>query len=618
MEYGNQPRHCQSGLIRSGIAFVMTLVLSFTFTSYAVAKDGHKKKSLITSVAPLEEVEAQLVGINDMELPSDISHLTKKDQLAIKHIVLAAKEIHKVFLNQMNKNGAALSREIENNYDNTPEQAYWNFYQYNWSTWNPDGEPFINLDQPRPLGLMFYPEDMTVSEFEQWTTNHPEDKEAFEGFFTVIKRDGDQLVAVPYSEEYADQLVLPAKHLLKAAQLTSDAKLATYLRERAKAFSTNDYRPSDVAWLALDGDIEVTIGPYETYADELLGLKATFMAMVTLVDQEQTASLSFLQENTDYLLANMPTPDWPITVVPTGQTVTVTPENYSARGLSYQLKVVDELFSAGDYRQGATIGYFLPNDAAAPGAKLQLIANTSQAKIDNTLIPIANVLFLNSADAAKVSAGDFNDETVMHEFGHGFEPASVFGTSDAPNVSLQEHTTTISEATADLLGLEFKRLFIELGGANNPYANDSLDNAYHTQIASLFRSMRFGFGSSHARGSAIQVMYLLDPTIIESNSPVQPAINIDSNGKVTIISTERFQASTHRLAQLLLEVQLTGDKTKAERYRLDSIAAVEASANIQHAFANIDAEGIPNDFIKRYPGFDELNAGPKAKLQKID
>ena len=96
---------------------------------------------------------------------------------------------------------------------------------------------------------------------------------------------------MPYSEEYREFLDPAAKLLREAAALTTNATLRDYLNKRAAAFASNDYYDSDVAWMDLDSPIEVTIGPYETYEDELFGYKAAFEAYVTLRDDAETEKL---------------------------------------------------------------------------------------------------------------------------------------------------------------------------------------------------------------------------------------------------------------------------------------------------------------------------------------
>ena len=99
------------------------------------------------------------------------------------------------------------------------------------------------------------------------------------------------IAAVPYSEAYAVDLKKAAALLREAAALTDNDSLKKYLTLRAEAFLSNDYYASDVAWMDLDAPLDVTIGPYETYNDELFGYKAGFEAYITIRDAEETDRL---------------------------------------------------------------------------------------------------------------------------------------------------------------------------------------------------------------------------------------------------------------------------------------------------------------------------------------
>src|SRR5258707_33810 len=118
---------------------------------------------------------------------------------------------------------------------------------------------------------------MTSAEFEAWVAAlSEEEQEQAKSYFTVIRWKDDpgakphsQPVAIPYGEEYKDDLTQVANLLKEAASLTDNSTLKNFLNLRADAFLSNDYYASDLAWMELDAPIDITIGPYETYNDEL-------------------------------------------------------------------------------------------------------------------------------------------------------------------------------------------------------------------------------------------------------------------------------------------------------------------------------------------------------------
>ena len=46
----------------------------------------------------------------------------------------------------------------------------------------------------------FYPADLTKEQFDDYLASHPAEAEALTSPYTVVKRQGDKLVAVPYSQ----------------------------------------------------------------------------------------------------------------------------------------------------------------------------------------------------------------------------------------------------------------------------------------------------------------------------------------------------------------------------------------------------------------------------------
>src|SRR5699024_10541425 len=151
--------------------------------------------------------------------------------------------------------------------------------------------PFFG-NSPRPAGAGFYPADLTKEEFDRYLADNPGEAEALTSPYTVVKRQGDKLVAVPYSVEYR-QCLEPAVLLLEqAASRISYSSLNQYLTLSAKTLRTDDYCQSELAWMDLSGTpIEIAIGPYEVYTDELDGRKTALEASLTLKVPGRSAAI---------------------------------------------------------------------------------------------------------------------------------------------------------------------------------------------------------------------------------------------------------------------------------------------------------------------------------------
>jgi len=311
-------------------------------------------------------------------LTANMSRLAPNDRQALLKIIAAAQLYDALYLREIWGGNETLLKKLQAD-KSPPGRLRLHYFMINKGPWSQlDGnEPFIEGVPPRPPQANFYPDDMTKDEFNAWlNTLSPADKEKATGYFYVIRRDANgKLKPVPYSEEYREFLEPAAKLLREAAALTTNNTLKDFLNKRAAAFASNDYYDSDVAWMDLDAPIDVTIGPYETYEDELFGYKAAFEAYVTLRDEAESAKLvkfsQYLQEIEDHL---------PIDAKYRNPKL----------GSASPMRVVNEVFSAGEGNSGVqTAAFNLPNDERVvkeKGSKRIMLKNVQDAKFNKTLI----------------------------------------------------------------------------------------------------------------------------------------------------------------------------------------------------------------------------------------
>src|SRR5690242_21231199 len=138
---------------------------------------------------------------------------------------------------------------------------------------------------------------------------------------------------IPYSQEYRPQLEHASALLRQAATLTDNDSLRKFLMSRAAAFLSNDYYQSDLDWMDLDAPLDITIGPYETYTDELFGYKAAFEAYVNIRDEKETARLKYFADHLQEVENNLP----------------LEPQYRNPKlGALAPIRVVNEVFSSGD------------------------------------------------------------------------------------------------------------------------------------------------------------------------------------------------------------------------------------------------------------------------------
>jgi len=215
-----------------------------------------------------------------VEMQADTSYLTDEERQVVNLLIQAADLMNPIYLRQVSADNPRIRDEIVKSGDKALLDKF-DTFMGPWSEVDED-KPFYGT-ATRPVGAGFYPAGLTKEQFDQYLTAHPDEAKALTDPYTVVKRQGDKLVPVAYSQEYKEWLEPAAQKLEQAAAITTNPSLKKFLTLRAKAFRTDDYFESELAWMDLkDTPIEMVIGPYETYTDTLYGAKTAFEAFVVL------------------------------------------------------------------------------------------------------------------------------------------------------------------------------------------------------------------------------------------------------------------------------------------------------------------------------------------------
>lgn len=499
------------------------------------------------------ELARKIARFSPTTLTADVSKLTPKDRQALDKIIEAAKLFDPLFLRQVWTGNEALEKKLQADKSAAGRQRLHYFY-INDGPWSrlDNKEPFIDgVPKEKPAHASYYPDDMTKEEFNSWLqTLSDADKQKATGFFHLIRRGPDKkLTLVPYSVAYKEYLVPAAKLLREAAALTTNATLKDFLNKRADAFGSDDYYESDVAWMALDSPIDVTIGPYETYEDELFSYKAAFEAYVTLRDDAETAKLAKFSGHLQELENNLP----------------IEPRYRNPKlGPASPIRVVNNVFSSGEGNSGVqTAAFNLPNDERVvkeKGSKRVMLKNVQDAKFNKTLIPISRVI-LNASDQSALAFDSFFTHILCHELMHGLGPhnISVNGQETTVRKQLKELYSAIEEAKADMTGLWALQYMIDRGIIEKSMQR----TLYTTYLASMFRSVRFGITEAHGRGVAMQFNYLTD----------EGAIKFDEAKGTFSIDHSKIKEGVTKLTRELLTLQAEGSYDKAKSM-LDKFAVI--------------------------------------------
>jgi len=403
----------------------------------------------------------------------------------------------------------------------------------------------------RPKGANYYPEDMTVEEFTTWLGSLPEgERKLATGFFTVVRRNASgALTIVPYSTEYSRLLSPLAQTLRTAAGQTENPSLRAYLTKRADALLSNEYYDSDVAWMDLDSPIDVTIGPYEVYMDELFNYKAAFEAYITLRNDRETARLEKFSGMLQEIENNLP----------------IDPRYRNPKlGAMAPIRVVDEVAIGGEARAGVqTAAFNLPNDeriTEEKGSKRVMLKNVQEAKFKAILTPIA-ARVLDPSQRSLLAFEPFFTHILAHELMHGLGPhgITVGGTKTTVRQAMRELGSAFEEAKADIAGLFALQYLIDKGVVDKSTERQM----YVTYLAGMFRSVRFGIHEAHGKGMALQFNYLCD----------YGAILADSSAGTFRVDVDRMKTAARELTGLIMTIQAEGSYEKAKEL-LDRLAVV--------------------------------------------
>jgi hypothetical protein len=558
------------------------------------------------------ELERMTQRFAPTPLRLDVSSLSSGDRQALVKLIQAARIVDDLFLKQLWTGNYALLQRLQK--DLTPlGRARFHYFWINKGPWSEIDEykAFLpGVPARKPLGANFYPENMSKQDFERWvsTLSHAEQEQA-KGFFTVIHSKDRaskgaasaevsdreaQFVAVPYSDEYKDELARAATLLKDAAALTDSPSLKKFLEGRADAFLSNDYYESDLAWMELDAPLDVTIGPYETYNDELFGYKAGFEAYVSLRDEQESTKLAVFAKHLQEIENNLP----------------IDPQYRNPKlGAAAPIRVVDEIISAGDGAHGVqTAAYNLPNDdrvVQQKGSKRVMLKNVQEAKFRAVLLPIARRTLSRNA-MLDVNFESFFTHILAHELTHGIGPHEIkMGDRETnPRLELKELYSAIEEAKADVTGLFALQYLMdhrkEMNLGNTLPSDEAAQRQlYVTFLASSFRELRFGLHDAHGKGMAMQFNYLLD----------KGGFVPHGDGTFSVDMT-KIKEAVRDLDHDLLTIEAQGDYIAAKKM-LDELGVVRPM--LKRALGRL--QDLPTDIEPIFVTANELV--PSAEAQPL-
>ena len=489
----------------------------------------------LLGVATAADFDAILAKWKPVQMPFNPEGLSERQRQSVQKLVDASRYLEEIYWQQSDPEGLKL-------YRSTKDPKLQRLLMINGGRFNliGDNQPLVG-PEPMPPGRNLYPTGLTREKIEAYVKAHPEQKDAVYSSYTVLKWNGAKLDAIPYHIEYKQFLELAAKRLTEAAALTDDQKFAKFLRLRARALVTDDYYESDLAWLDLEKPkIDIIFAPYETYLDDLLGVKTSYGTSVLIRNEPESAKLELYQRYVPEIQDALPLP---------------AEDRPSKRGHLTPMEMMDAPFRTGDLLHGyQAVADNLPNDPRihqAKGSKKIFFKNFMDARVNEVVLPLAKKVMV-SEQAANASAEGYLAAVVLHEICHELGPvyARVNGKQADIRESIGPIYSGLEEAKADVVGMYGLKWLIDHGALPKV----RLREYYASYVAGIFRTVRYGIAEAHGRAEMMEFDFLSE----------QKAI-VRTNGRYGV-DYERMPAAISKLAKELLEIEAAGDRRRAEAW----------------------------------------------------
>lgn len=518
----------------------------------SVGSRGQKKRSMNGSAAKasdpstvkvVPDLATRVRKFRSVPMPFPSAGLTANERTMVEKLVEACHFLESIYWRQVDPEALALYQSLEGN-KNPRDLRLRRYLLINASRFDliDNNKPFVGKDPLYP-GRGFYPPGLTRDQIETYVAGHPDKKADLYSATSLVRWHGEQLVGLPYHIAYRSFLEPAAQALREAAQLSADSAFANFLRLRADALLNDDYFQSDLAWLDLKNPkFDIIYAPYETYADDLLGVKGTYGAAVLIRNEKQSRKLEMFQQYVPQIQDALPL---------------AAEDRPSKQGLETPMEVMDAPYRAGDLLHGyQAVADNLPNDPRIheqKGSKKLFWKNFMDARVNYVILPIAMRL-LRADEAALASADGYLATTMMHEISHGLGPA--FSRTSAGKRDVRESIgptySGLEEAKADIVGLYGLKWLVDRGDL----PKEKLNGYYASEVAGIFRTVRFGVAEAHGRAEIMEFNFFSE----------RGAISRDAASGRYAIDFNRMPDAVAALAKELLDEEATGDRARAEAW----------------------------------------------------
>ncbi|MGA7292935.1 MAG: Zn-dependent hydrolase [Terriglobales bacterium] len=488
------------------------------------------------------DLAERLAKFRRVEMPFNTAGLSVRERQLVRKLVEASGYVESIYWRQSDPTGLTLYQSLASSH-NPRDVELRRYLWINASRFDliDANMPFVGSEK-MPPGRGFYPTNLTRDQLDEYVKDHSEQRGAIYDHFTIVRWHQGKLDTLPYHIAFRSFLAPAATALREAADLSDDAAFAKFLRLRADALLSDDYFPSDLAWLDLKNPkFDIIFAPYETYMDGLLGVKGSYGAAVLVRNERESKKLEVFQQYVPQIQDALPLE---------------AEDRPSKHGLETPMEVMDAPFRAGDLTHGyQAVADNLPNDPRVhqqKGSKKIFFKNFMDARVSYIILPVARKL-MEPDQAAKVSGEGYLQSTIMHEICHGLGPA--YARTAAGKVDIREAIgpaySGLEEAKADVTGMFALKWLVDHG----VLPKDKLEEYYASYVGGIFRTVRFGTAEAHGQAEMMEFNYLSE----------RGAIRRDADGRYAI-DYEKMPGAIADLTRELLEIEATGDRARAENW----------------------------------------------------
>ena len=530
--------------------------------------NGYEIKIPLKELQDIRKKHCKKVELVDKNF-AGYKKLSEGDKKALEHLVAAAKILDNVALQQDHPMNLAMKKGLEEAAKDSEwaKEALWLFNSF-------AGVAGLNGISKTPIEIFegihllpghdFYPEDLSVEEFHKILNKMLDEGKIEElkkilSARTLVRRNGDELKAMDYTQAYEKEFSAMANELEVAAHYTTDAAFKEYLGWQAQALIQNNEDMdmlADKHWAVLqDCPLEFTLSR-EDYDDEITptifdnkelnerlknaGIevvsKDTLGARVGIVNKEGTDLILKFKALLPELAKKMPYAD------KYHQHITHDNKQTSVD--------VDLVALTGDYAQcrgGMTTAQNLPNSdklavKTGGGRRNVFHRQVRKEKLGANTKKVLNEFVMPEFH-------QYYDSAMRHIFVIGHENGHTLGPASEYKTSLGAYQHTIEENKADVLSLAMMPEYVKAGVIDE----ETLKKIYLSCIVGMFLPAEPVLQKPHRVADLMQFNYLLEKGAIAFN-----------DGKMSV-DFDKVADAMYGLLSETVAAQLSKDPNEAKK-----------------------------------------------------